>query len=270
LTNLIHQLSPVGEGVLQQDPEKENLNTLEHAAIPCNTLQHNATHCNTLQRTATHCNAQQRTATHCNKHHIEQPKSTHCNTLQHTATHCNTLQHTATHCNTLQHTATHCNTPTLTCWRSSSTAGSRRKKNSSIGKSTCACTCCWAFDEFFSAVAAVAAVDSIHPWRSAMRITGRSSMATNCFSCVWCSIECVVVCCSGLQCVVVPCRLLVALALLPIALLCILCGAVLNVLQYVAVCRSMLRCVAECCSAMRATGRSSFDTSCFPCCVHQY
>ena len=36
--------------------------------------------------------------------------ATHCNTLQHTATHCNTLQHTTTHCNTLQHTATHCNT----------------------------------------------------------------------------------------------------------------------------------------------------------------
>jgi len=32
--------------------------------------------------------------------------ATHCNTLQHTAAHCNTLQHTATHCNTLQHSAT--------------------------------------------------------------------------------------------------------------------------------------------------------------------
>ena len=47
--------------------------------------------------------------------------ATHRNALQHTATHCNTLQHTATHCNTLQllhtaqctelqHSATHTNT----------------------------------------------------------------------------------------------------------------------------------------------------------------
>ena len=38
------------------------------------------------------------------------PSITHCNTLHYTATHCITLQHTATHCNKLHHTATHCST----------------------------------------------------------------------------------------------------------------------------------------------------------------
>jgi len=57
----------------------------------------------TLQRTATHCNALQCTATHCN---TLQRTTTHYNALQRTATHCNALQRTATHCNALQRTAT--------------------------------------------------------------------------------------------------------------------------------------------------------------------
>jgi len=76
-------------------------------------LRHTATYCNTLQHTATHCNALQHQT--CLVVDILRKRTTlerksPCNTLQHTATHCNILQHTATHCQILLLTATHCNT----------------------------------------------------------------------------------------------------------------------------------------------------------------
>jgi len=82
-------------------------------AVYCGVLQYIVVCClqRTLQHNATQCNTPQHTARHT---------ATHCNALQHAATHCighvdvvsalqRTLQHTATHYNTLQHAATHCN-----------------------------------------------------------------------------------------------------------------------------------------------------------------
>jgi len=70
-----------------------------------NTLQHTATHYSILQHTTTLCNTLQYTAPHCN---MLQHAATHCNTLQHAATRCNTLQFAIY--NTMQDTARHCKT----------------------------------------------------------------------------------------------------------------------------------------------------------------
>jgi len=216
----------------------------------CNTLQHTATHCNTLQHTATHCNTLQHTATHCNA-------------LQHTAAHCSgeivcfhniisSLPHTATHCNTLQHTAT------VTLWASPTFLQRWHLKR---------CRRCW-----------IASTPPLMHYQQSTTFSKSRPSATHVSN----VLQCVAACCSVLQslhllsCVIhraqhfkvetigdasnhsvaacwACCSLLQRVERVAACCSVLQCVAVCcSVLQRVAVCCSVLQCVAACCSVLQS------------------
>jgi len=203
----------------------------------CNTLQHTATHCSTLQLTAANCS-----------------------TLQHTAKHCTTLQHTATLCNTLQRTATHCNALQRT-----SNKGLGKGESSCVSTPVCPCNMVWR-----GVVQCVAMCCNVSHERTSVYLQHGS------------------VCCSALQFVVLCYNVLQshvnavtrAHRFAPVMwcsiLQCVeLCCSVLQhvlqyvVLQYVAVCCSMLQCVTVYCSMLqRIAACCSLLESVGVCCCH--
>ena len=125
-----------------------------------------------------------------------QGTATHGDTLQHNPTHYNILLPTATHCNTLQNTAKHCNMYSVS---SAHTHFSVRPMR------TCGRVCVWRV--------------SVHLQRRHVHFV----LQTGCCR----VLQCITVCCSGLQWVAVGCSIVLA---------CMQCAAATGSAVCVAVC----------------------------------
>jgi len=142
----------------------------------------------------------------------------------HTITHSNTLQHTATNCNTLQHTATHCN-ESFDCglWGRQVCfcvcVRQREREGVWVGVwvSVCVCMC----------VCVLLRAPNVytHEWCYYMNVSSHNYV----FVLIFVSNIHAYICVS-----------------VDVKRSC----TVFNVLQYVAVCCSLLRCVAVCCSVL--------------------
>jgi len=185
--------------------------------------------CNTLKHTAPHCNILQHTECNAVRH-----AATNCNKL--TATHCSTLQHThhnalqhtATLQDWMQHTATHCNTLQHTATLQEHSARPSHLQ-ADIFKSQLAIQVTELHDFVLQCVVVCCSV----------------------LQCVAvCYIQCVAVCCSAryasdwraCHCVAVCCSVLHSVCCSVLQCVAVWC----SVLQCVAVCCSVLQCVAVC------------------------